>query len=213
VHTMPASLTAASSPLAGPIREAKRLSERVIAGMRKAAAKGTKSGNPIGPGSMPRRKGQSSGFCGAAPTSTRRLRPSASGRPPFSGSGLKWALSKARPRRDAAVSSLTNGLSCDALHRRASIKVARTLTALGPGSASTEILVMLSSHQLEKFSLTVAWIERARNRGTAIPHGTAALEFRCAQPGLRPCDTIRLHEHARSPWREGRSPAPTRSSH
>ena len=29
-------------------QEAKRLSERVIAGMRKAAAKGTKSGNPIG---------------------------------------------------------------------------------------------------------------------------------------------------------------------
>jgi hypothetical protein len=25
----------------------------------------------------------------------------------------KWALSKARPRRDAAVSSLTNGLSCE----------------------------------------------------------------------------------------------------
>jgi DNA invertase Pin-like site-specific DNA recombinase len=29
-------------------QEAKRLSERVIAGMRKAAANGTKSGNPIG---------------------------------------------------------------------------------------------------------------------------------------------------------------------
>jgi DNA invertase Pin-like site-specific DNA recombinase len=29
-------------------QEARRLSERVIAGMRKAAAKGTKSGNPIG---------------------------------------------------------------------------------------------------------------------------------------------------------------------
>src|SRR5215475_1986990 len=91
-------------------QEAKRLSERVIAGMRKAAAKGTKSGNPIGrPRSTPRRKEQFSGFYGAARASTRRLRPSASGLPPFSGSGLKWTLSKARPRRIAAVSSLTNG--------------------------------------------------------------------------------------------------------
>src|SRR5262249_21773202 len=44
----------------------------------------------------------SSDFCGVARALTRRLRPSASGLPPFSGSGLKWALSKARPRRDAA---------------------------------------------------------------------------------------------------------------
>ena len=87
-------------------QEAKRLSERVIAGMRKAAAKGTKSGNPIG-------RPRSSGFCGAAQASTRRLRPSASGLPLFSGSGLRWALSKARPRRNAAVSSLTYGLSCE----------------------------------------------------------------------------------------------------
>src|SRR6516225_3204135 len=83
-------------------QEAKRLSERVIAGMRKAAAKGTKSGKPIGRGSTPRRKGRSSDFCGVARALTRRLRPSASGLPPFSGSGLKWALSKARPRREAA---------------------------------------------------------------------------------------------------------------
>jgi hypothetical protein len=86
-------------------QEAKRLSEPVIAGMRKAAAKGTKSGNPIGrPGSMPRRKEQSSDFYGAAEASTRRLRPSGSGLPPFSASGLKWALSKARPPREAALS-------------------------------------------------------------------------------------------------------------
>src|SRR5262249_9444983 len=55
-----------------------------------------------GQGSMLRRKGQSSGFCGAARASTRRLRPSASGLPLFSGFGLKWALSKARPQPDAA---------------------------------------------------------------------------------------------------------------
>src|SRR5262249_40523126 len=96
-------------------QEAKRLSELVIAGMRKAAAKGTKRGNPIG---RPRvdaktEKSNSAGFCGAAQASTKRPRPSASGLPPFSGSGLKWALSKARPRRDAAASSLTNGLSCE----------------------------------------------------------------------------------------------------
>src|SRR5215831_9484390 len=66
-----------------------------------------------GPGSMPRRKEQFSGFYGAERASTRRLRLSASGLPPFNGSGLKWALSKARPRRKAAVSSLTNGLSCE----------------------------------------------------------------------------------------------------
>src|SRR5215475_2199004 len=67
---------------------------------------------------MPRRKEQFSGFYGAAQASTRRLRPSASGLPPFSGSGLKWALSKARPRRNAAVSSLTNGLSCERVTAR-----------------------------------------------------------------------------------------------
>ena len=85
-------------------QEAKRLSERVIAGMRRAAVKGTKSGKPIGRprGSMPRRKGRSSGFCGAARASTGRLVPSASGLSPFSGSGSKWALSKAWPWRDAA---------------------------------------------------------------------------------------------------------------
>src|SRR5262249_9089605 len=55
-----------------------------------------------GLGSTLRRKGRSSDSCGAAQALTRRLRPSASGLPPFSGSGLKWALSKARPRRDAA---------------------------------------------------------------------------------------------------------------
>src|SRR5262249_52007388 len=64
-----------------------------------------------GLGSTLRRKGRSSDSCGAAQALTRRLRPSASGLPPFSGSGLKWALSKARPRRDAAKDKTARALA------------------------------------------------------------------------------------------------------
>src|SRR5215470_5132166 len=83
---------------------------------------------------MPRRKEQFSGFYGAAQASIRRLRPSASGLPPFSGSGLKWALSKARPRRNAAVSSLTNGLSCERVTARPEVQISGVeALPLGPG--------------------------------------------------------------------------------
>jgi DNA invertase Pin-like site-specific DNA recombinase len=99
------------------MQEAKRLSKRVIAGMCKAAAKGTKIGNPIG---RPRVDAETERAIqrllrGGHGSSTRRLRPSASGLPMFSGSVLKWALSKERPRRDAAVSS--SEIRCADLHR------------------------------------------------------------------------------------------------
>src|SRR5215472_15221693 len=56
-------------------QEAKRLSQRVIAGMRKAAAKAPRAAIRLGDlGSMPRRKERFSGFYGAAPASTRRRR-------------------------------------------------------------------------------------------------------------------------------------------
>src|SRR5215471_181046 len=89
-------------------QEAKRLSERVIAGMRKAAAKGTKSGNPIG---RPRVDAETERAIQRLLRGGTGINKTAAtvgvGTEPFSGSGLKWALSKAGPRRDAAVSSLT----------------------------------------------------------------------------------------------------------
>jgi hypothetical protein len=100
-------------------QEAKRLSERVIAGIRKAAAKGTKSSKPIGrPQVMPTERAIRRLLQGGM--GINKLRPWRRGCYRSVGSGLKWALSKARPRRDAAVSSLTNGLniSCDGLHQR-----------------------------------------------------------------------------------------------
>src|SRR5215468_1257519 len=91
-------------------QEAKRLSERVIAGMRKAAAKGTKSGNPIG---RPRVDAETERAIQRLLRGGTGINKTAAtvgvGTAPFSGSGLKWALSKARPRRDAPVSPLTNG--------------------------------------------------------------------------------------------------------
>jgi hypothetical protein len=59
--------------------------------------------------SRPRRKGKSGSFYWSVPASTRRLRRLASGRPRFSGSGLKWALSNARPRREAVCARRARG--------------------------------------------------------------------------------------------------------